>query len=672
MTTGTISGVINSITYTKDGGFGFSTDALVSGLDGAWKNTLTAQAGTFTSGMLENINLGADMEKVYGFSSGQIEDITQFNSVTGGLASSAVTYGLTGNVTFNLAKLSGTLGGGAWSTGLLEMNLGEDGFSLGLGSGGTDVSIGTLVGAARGIENWDKNIQIENAADKNGLSEAATALRVQWGFGDDAALAQLEEILKYETRLKASEGGSSIALTTLEDEARTVYLDNYTSNMSREAKLAMGITLQHEAYRDGIVDDNNSFETMLAVGGHTGIALRMANDPMYGALVKNIIAGDANLQADIAAYMTSWMTDDWNVFSGYVGGTYDSSADYWRLMEDGSLLYDGDGYLKDSNGNFILNKDKTKIGKKGIEGGLIEILGLSSEDAKIAVEMMKLAGMTEKGTGTWWNHEGNAGKSITLENEQYAEIYYASLSQHNTLEIYKKLVSSGRMALSGKGSSDKYISYAEYKANNFIIGGTQYLARNTFVDKRITTFLNVSGNLSPNPHRGTDSGVEKGTDSLLVFWNDTSRVVYSSADSEENMNADANKAAGLHATIATDISYNFKGGIVTDTLYFRTLHLDEVLVKTGDILSWDTSIGKTGNTGKLVTEKNPNPDPYGYHAHEEIYTESLTSPYLNLLTNIRNARSIVSYSDNYYYDKFVFADLKKYLFIDKGAYAYNK
>jgi hypothetical protein len=77
--------------------------------------------------------------------------MAKFNSFTGNLVSSAVTYGMTGNVTFNLAKLSGNIAGNEWSTGLLEMNLGNDGFSMGIGSGGTDISVGTIAATARGV-----------------------------------------------------------------------------------------------------------------------------------------------------------------------------------------------------------------------------------------------------------------------------------------------------------------------------------------------------------------------------------------------------------------------------------------------------------------------------------------------------------------------------------------
>lgn len=39
-------------------------------------------------------------------------------------------------------------------------------------------------------------------------------------------------------------------------------------------------------------------------------------------------------------------TGNTSLFAGYVGVNYDSSADYWKLMDDGFLAYDGNVNLK--------------------------------------------------------------------------------------------------------------------------------------------------------------------------------------------------------------------------------------------------------------------------------------------------------------------------------------
>ena len=59
----------------------------------------------------------------------------------------------------------------------------------------TDISLGRISGALAGASHWNKNIQIEKAAKRDKLQNAATALRAQYGFGDGMQRAQLESIL---------------------------------------------------------------------------------------------------------------------------------------------------------------------------------------------------------------------------------------------------------------------------------------------------------------------------------------------------------------------------------------------------------------------------------------------------------------------------------------------
>ena len=122
-------------------------------------------------------------------------------------------------------------------------------------------------------------------------------------------------------------------------------MDNYKETMSREEKLLMGITLGHEAYRDGLVgtEQQQFMETTRAVIGHTEMALRMQADKRYSESMDSIIGGSAILQKDIAAYKSG----DLMTMLGHVAGNYDYSKDYWLLKLDGTLEveYDKNGKL---------------------------------------------------------------------------------------------------------------------------------------------------------------------------------------------------------------------------------------------------------------------------------------------------------------------------------------
>ncbi|MEE1157594.1 MAG: hypothetical protein U0K80_09260, partial [Methanobrevibacter sp.] len=96
------------------------------------------------------------------------------------------------------------------------------------------------------------NSKIEKAAAENKLKNAATAMRMQYGFGDEVQLKQLDDILNGKTVLGIGNVNGE-AQTDMENGKRTVYLNNYKTDMTREEQLAIGIKLGHEAYRDGIV-----------------------------------------------------------------------------------------------------------------------------------------------------------------------------------------------------------------------------------------------------------------------------------------------------------------------------------------------------------------------------------------------------------------------------------
>lgn len=272
--------------------------------------------------------------KLDGFNSNQIGSIQNLNGTIGGLASAGLSYGLTGEATFNILNIS-DFGAGA-SSGLLEMTLSKDrGVSARLGTGGTDLSFGTVASSLQGIKTLNKNMQITRAADRNNMANAATALRAQYGFGDAKQLAQLEEILNGRTELRSGSGDGK-AQTVTENGKRTVYLNSYKENMTREEQFALGITLGHEAYRDGIVGGAQSQfnETAEAVLGHTVLAKRMQSDSMYNNMMTGLINADINLKNDMTVFDYALVTGDWGAFGSYVGNNYDYSADYWRVTVD--------------------------------------------------------------------------------------------------------------------------------------------------------------------------------------------------------------------------------------------------------------------------------------------------------------------------------------------------
>ena len=182
------------------------------------------------------------------------------------------------------------------------------------------------------------NGRIQGYVSKSGLN-IGDSLRSQWGFGDSAATEQLSSILGGGTVLNLG-GTDGVAQTMLNEQGqRVVSLSGYREGMSAEEQLALGLVLQHEAHRDGIVGSasQQSAETLAATTAHTQMALNMASDSRYTESIMNLVSSNQNLQNDLNAYIAAYQYGNSTIFSDYVAGNYDSSADYWLFKLDGSI-----------------------------------------------------------------------------------------------------------------------------------------------------------------------------------------------------------------------------------------------------------------------------------------------------------------------------------------------
>ena len=127
-----------------------------------------------------------------------------------------------------------------------------------------------------------------------------------------------------------------------------------------ESRFGLGITLVHEAFRDGEIGDNQVGETERAVLGHVDAAQEVMNG--YG---KRALGAAQRREVQYIRFMQA-MGDNAKI-SEYVKGKYDSSADYWKLAQDA----DGNwGLREDGSLDFdvsALPKDKQKIIKEALK-----------------------------------------------------------------------------------------------------------------------------------------------------------------------------------------------------------------------------------------------------------------------------------------------------------------
>jgi hypothetical protein len=348
-------------------------------------SALSSMASSLTSGTLTSINSGMNMEKLTGFSVLNQKNIGKLNHLLGAAVGQGVQYAMGEDFTLNLLN-TGLLSNDYVNSGLLELRFGHDGSAkMNIGTDGMDVGINTLISSVGGALVWNVNNRIDRYTASNNF-DGKVMLRAQYGHGDQKQQGQLWNILNGRDKLMVTADGDYAAETEIVDGRRVVKLSGYQSGMSDAEQMALAVILGHEAYRDGIVTNNNYLETRSATLAHTRMLERMLSG---GAS----LSFNSNMIGDLLAYDMSDGNID--VFNAYVDSHYDSSADYWLVKMDGTIVgTPGDPRIwreiYDDNGNIQkeLVPGSRESGSQAAslvallgEDRVLQRLGLNREDA---------------------------------------------------------------------------------------------------------------------------------------------------------------------------------------------------------------------------------------------------------------------------------------------------
>ena len=232
-----------------------------------------------------------------------------------------------GKTTFNVLNLS-TFTKGQVYGGLVEMNIGgDDGFSMNWGTGGTDISAGRLsraFGVGRLIE---ENRKISSANDFTSDNRAAMRALYSEGKSQKAVNALYSQLLADGSIVNYDDGLGQRAIT---ENGQITVRDAAGNDVQSQMDLAL--TLAHEAYRNGIYDGETEqiMETASAVLGHAKMA-SLIEQSGYSLGNNTQIKKEAEMysRGDIGGLASMGMLN------------YDSDSDYWKLMDDGSIKWDG-------------------------------------------------------------------------------------------------------------------------------------------------------------------------------------------------------------------------------------------------------------------------------------------------------------------------------------------
>jgi murein DD-endopeptidase MepM/ murein hydrolase activator NlpD len=650
ITSSMAANALNSFTY-KDGHIGWSNEMFSSGMKDVFSNALVSMAGTFTTQSLTAINSGFDLGKLIGFSKENVIDIKKFNGLVGSLAGQGVNYAMGGDFTLNLLNLSLLTKNDQYNTGLLELHLGRNGTTMNLGTGGANISLDNLASAFKGLKVWDVNSMINRFIKKEDDFDSAIALRTQYGFGDATQKNQLWDILNGEAIINTNAEGKFGAESVMNENGKKVInLAGYKSGMSVEDQLLVGVLLGHEAYRDGIVTDDNYLETRTAVFAHTEMAIRMIQGG-YLSLFNN-----DNLRNDIVAYNIGG-----DFFNNYIDKNYDSSGDFWKLMRDGTLVNDNSGWLVDETGKQLYNADGKPIGAGGMETGLLNILfggtsgvtneNYTDEQVKFAQQLMSNAGMkytaSDKNDIRTYSWKGNeTGQSLdmqaimkiagsTVAAPVFARYYEDTAIAFTANILGKKVNNTNEHTLIGD-------AFSRFSVNFLPEVFGFYLSMRNFFDASAN--MKVTGkhgatdpkfqykNYENEAHFGTDFANGKKGDS--IYLGISGKVVFTDKEEEPGK--------GNGNWMVVEHGYKFDGSFIGTGIFGEYMHMEkQPEFKTGSYLESNQIIGTVGNTGHSS----------GAHLHYSIYTlrqDTFSVASLNMILNNKTTNTVTSKNAAYY------------------------
>ena len=438
ISTGLVTSAIGGITYNHDDGWGYSQEAFKNGLKGTMINAFSSMTTTFTTGIFNNINTGTNFEKLNAFNSFDKQKVQKLNGLMGSLAGQGVQYALSGDFTLNLLNTS-LFTNGFIDVGLLELRLGaDDGHIFGIGTGGANISPDNIFKAAEGGFIWNLNNRIERHInnDENTIKDQAI-LRAQYGHGDKDIKKQLFDILNGKVKV-IGVGNEEYAAETTSEGGRTIKLRNYQPGMDPKDQLFMAILLGHEAYRDAVVTDDNNLETQRAVLGHMQMAESMMRD---GYMFR------VNYDIFMDFYNFDIFNGDLDLFNGYIDNAYDSSGDYWKRKNNGSLQYDGYASLVDESGKVLLSLDDMGLRSEGqIESALLYMLNIDPNDkarVNAARQMMVNAGLQHtdnKDPDKWfWSEKEQTSSSTIYEDGEPVFVFTTTLSDLTRANMGKEI-----------------------------------------------------------------------------------------------------------------------------------------------------------------------------------------------------------------------------------------
>ncbi len=291
-----------------------------------------------------------------------------------------------GKAKFNVLNLSSFCDA---HIGLLEMNIGGDGPVFEIGSRGYDISKNTVETALASAYVLKEDNRIRHSSDFSKDNKITMRALFSEGKIQDKVGELYNLLINDGASVEYENIKDALAYTSLNSQGVKNIILNSVPSGSLTDQLKKAVIIAHEAYRNG-KDDGvlQILETADAVLGHAKMAYDIVSSGFRYpdiAMIKN------EVESLIGGNIKNLIV---NALANYV-----SSGDYWRIIGDGNVVWDGNLNLYQENGNILYNYLALKT---ALNSGVESIAGVSRERlSDIVWKNYLLEMMGTKGDGTY-------------------------------------------------------------------------------------------------------------------------------------------------------------------------------------------------------------------------------------------------------------------------------
>lgn len=483
--TSVANSAINSVYINKDGNLDFAGDSFVESLYS--KNTMASVLSTAAS---TSISMGGKAfftndgnglgltDKVF-----NIKGMSALADMTANATAAGITYGMTGKTTVNLLNF-GMFGvtnpeGDLVTSGLLELTFDkENGVSSTIGSGGFDMNVGKLTSALGGLHDALKvtEAKVSEAFGEQEAISTLNAVNILGYTGESFDIGLARDIWKEKIAVEYDDVEGEYGHYDL-DTGKITFSDVLLGN-GKEGSAKLASVMAHE----GTHAYGNRIE---------GIAHSQA------ANTYSIINNMFGLKADskFSKRMIAGMLDS----NSWVENT--DNMDYWKVLSDGNIIWDGQYDLVDENGQLL-----EKAESKTLSSSYAQFMNISKEEAarilssdklNISYRDGKIFSYNEK-TGQFDIDRTN-DESFIFETLDDFKVHYDF--QHNYIDKLNESYGGSISAALNSFQTDVLMGNQKISANPDFYKSEDYLnfllANSTFAsayDQAVSKYGNVGNN----------------------------------------------------------------------------------------------------------------------------------------------------------------------------------